>query len=117
MTQLSPNQFGRSQTGPMFQRGFALPDALGNETCRSGVCVSVAVRKGPASLQTESSRTATFVANAFALGQALAARSSDAPRQRLSVVTPAHRSGKTWSATILRAASVGKIPLRTGEPA
>jgi hypothetical protein len=101
----------------MFQRGFALPDALENETCRSGACAPVAVREGAAPLQTEPARTATFVASAFALGQALAARTSVAPRQRLSVVTPAHRSGKTWFASILPAASAGKFPLRTGEPA
>lgn len=110
----SPIQLGRSQTGPMFQRSFALPDTLEDETW---LCELVAVREGAGPLQTDPARTATFVASAFALGQALAARTSVAPRQRLSVVTPAHRSGKTWSATILRAASAGKFPLRTGEPA
>lgn len=117
MTAASPIQLGRSQTGPMFQRGFELPDPLENETCRSGACEPVAVREGAGPLQTDPARTATFVASAFALGQALAARTSVAPRQRLSVVTPAHRSGKTWSASILRAASAGKFPHCTGEPA
>jgi len=101
----------------MFQRGFELPDPLENETCRSGACAPVAVREGAGPLQTEPARTATFVASAFALGQASAAQSSSAPRQRLSMVTPAHRSGKTWSATILRAASAGKSFDRTGEAA
>lgn len=114
MTAASPIQTGRSQTGPMFQRGFALPDPLEDETW---LCEPVAVREGAGPLQTEPARTATFVASAFALGQASAARSSSAPRQRLSVVTPAHRSGKTWSATILRAASAGKSFDRTGEAA
>ncbi len=117
MNAASPIQIGRTQTGPMFQRGFALPDALENETCRSGACEPVAVREGAGPLQTDPARTTTFVASAFALGQALAARTSVAPRQRLSVVTPAHRSGKTWSASILRAASAGKSLDRTGEAA
>lgn len=114
MNVASPIQIGRSQTGPMLQRGFALPDALEDETW---LCEPVAVREGAGPLQTEPARTATFVASAFALGQALAARTSVAPRQRLSVVTPAHRSGKNRSASILRAASAGKFPLRTGEQA
>jgi hypothetical protein len=117
VTAASPIQIGRSQTGPIFQRGFALPDALEHETCRSGACAPVAVREGIASLQTVLSRTATFVASAFALGQASAARSSSAPRQRLSVVTPAHRSGKTWSASVILAATAGKSVHRTGDAA
>lgn len=117
MTAASPIQIGRSQSGPMLQRGFALPDALENETCRSGACEPVAVREGAGPLQTESARTATFVASAFALGQAFAARTFVAPRQRLSVVTPAHRSGKAWSASILRTASAGKSHHCTGDAA
>jgi len=121
VTAASPIQIGRSQTGPIFQRGFQLPDPLENETCRSGACAPVAVRDEliPPIV---SARTATFVASAFALGQASAARSSSAPRPSpsldcLSVVTPAHRSGKTLHASQMAARSAGKIVYRTGEAA
>lgn len=105
-TTISHEEIGRSQTGPMFQRGFALPDALEDETCRSGACEEMAVRCREIPPMSPA-RTAIFAA----------ATPCDAPRQRLSVVTPAHRSGKTWSATILRAASAGKWRDLTGEAA
>jgi hypothetical protein len=117
VTVVSAIQIGRSQTGPMFQRGFALPDPLEDGTCRSGACAPVAVREGAGPLQTEPARTATFVASAFALGQAFAARSSSAPRQHHSVATPAHRSGKTLHASQMAARSAGKIIYLTGERA
>jgi hypothetical protein len=132
VTQLSPYQFGRSQTGlalprdharqgetcgpgvceqkgrwqagPRLQCGLVPPIALQNEIW---FCQQTAVREGAAPLQTEPARTAIFEA----------ASPCDAPRQRLSVVTPAHRSGKTWSASLILAATAGKSFDRTGEAA
>ena len=97
-------QKGRWQTGPRLQCGLVPPIALQNEIW---LCQQTAVREGAAPLQTVPARTATFAA----------ASPCVAPRQRLSVVTAAHRSGKTRSATVLRSASAGKMPLRTGDAA
>lgn len=111
---MSPNQFDRSQAGRAGQLPSRLPGAA--LLSQWNVCEPVAVQDDliPPIV---ASCTATFVASAFALGQALAARTSVAPRQRLSMVTPAHRSGKTWSATIAAAASAGKSHDCTGEAA
>lgn len=95
-------QKGRWQTGPRLQRGLVPPNALQNEIW---LCQQTAVREGAAPLQTEPARTAIFEA----------ASPCVAPRQRLSVVTPAHRSGKTWSASVILAATAGKSFDRTGE--